>query len=136
MRFSGGEMVFHRLEIRSKATNVAEIEGKSINTPEVVSRGAFRFGDICGHPQYFIIVFQLGFLNRFFYLFFQGSIFFLVNLRYFCNFLRNICVLFLSYINFIKRSFIHGMKGLLTSLVTKGAHSYRYFMKYSVNIST
>ena len=30
MRFSGGEMVFHRLEIRSKATNVAEINRKSI----------------------------------------------------------------------------------------------------------
>ena len=29
MRFSGGEMLFHRLEIRSKAMNVAEIESKS-----------------------------------------------------------------------------------------------------------
>ena len=37
MRFNGREMVFHRLEIRSKATNVAEIESKSfrgsIKTP-------------------------------------------------------------------------------------------------------
>ena len=30
MRFSGGEMVFHRLETRSKATNIAEINIKSI----------------------------------------------------------------------------------------------------------
>ena len=52
MRFSGGEMGFHRLEIRSKATNVAEIESKfikgSVKTPEVVSRGVVRLGDICG----------------------------------------------------------------------------------------
>ena len=52
MRFSGGEMVFHTLEIRSKATNVAEIEDKSVRgnvkTPEVVSRGGVRPGDICG----------------------------------------------------------------------------------------
>ena len=44
MRFSGGEMVFYRLEIRSKVTNVADIESKSIRgsgkTPKVVSRGA------------------------------------------------------------------------------------------------
>ena len=34
MRFSGREMVFRRLEIRFKATNVAEIESKSIrNNP-------------------------------------------------------------------------------------------------------
>ena len=48
MRFSVGEMVFHRLEIRSKATNVAEIESKSIRgsfkTPEVVSRGQSDLG--------------------------------------------------------------------------------------------
>ena len=41
---SGGQMVFHRLEIRSKATNVAEIESKtiriSVKTSKVVSRGA------------------------------------------------------------------------------------------------
>ena len=30
MRFIGGEMVFNRLEIRSKAMNVAEIKRKSI----------------------------------------------------------------------------------------------------------
>ena len=45
-------MVFHRLEIRSKAMNVAKIESKSIResvkTPKVVSRGAVRPGDICG----------------------------------------------------------------------------------------
>ena len=35
MRFSGREMVLHRLEIRSKATNVAEIESKLL---EEVSR--------------------------------------------------------------------------------------------------
>ena len=44
-------MVFHRLEIRSKATNVAESESKSVRgsvkRPEVVSRGAVRPGDIC-----------------------------------------------------------------------------------------
>ena len=38
------EMVFHRLEIRSKATIVAEIESKNVRgnvkTHEVVSRGA------------------------------------------------------------------------------------------------
>ena len=28
MRFGGGEMAFHRLEIRSKARNVAEVERK------------------------------------------------------------------------------------------------------------
>ena len=43
MRFIGGEMVFHRLEIRSKATNVAEIESNSVRgsvkTSEIVSRG-------------------------------------------------------------------------------------------------
>ena len=36
-------MVFHRLEIRSKATNVAEIESNSVRgsvkTSEIVSRG-------------------------------------------------------------------------------------------------
>ena len=51
MRF-GGEMVFHRLEIRSKVTNVAEIESKSIRgsvkTHKIVSRGAVRPRDICG----------------------------------------------------------------------------------------
>ena len=45
-------MVFHRLEIRSKATNVAEIESKSfrgsVKTSKVVSRGAVRPWDICG----------------------------------------------------------------------------------------
>ena len=35
MRFSGEEMVFHRLKIRSKATNVVEIESKIL---EEVSR--------------------------------------------------------------------------------------------------
>ena len=43
-RFTGGKMVFHILEIRSKATNVAEISRKnirgSIKTPKVFSRGA------------------------------------------------------------------------------------------------
>ena len=34
MRFSAGEMVFHRLEIRSKATNVAEIRRKSTRGSE------------------------------------------------------------------------------------------------------
>ena len=52
MRFSGEEMVFLRLEIRSKATNVAEIETKSIRgsvkTPKVVSRGTIRLGYVCG----------------------------------------------------------------------------------------
>ena len=52
MRFNRGEMVFNRLEIRSKATNVAEIQSKivkgSVKIPEVVSRGAVRPGDICG----------------------------------------------------------------------------------------
>ena len=49
MRFSGGEMVFHRLEIRPKATNVAQLESKGIRgTPKFVSRGAVRPGDICG----------------------------------------------------------------------------------------
>ena len=46
MRFSEGEMVFHRLQIRSKATNVAEIESKSnrgnVKTPKVVIREAVR----------------------------------------------------------------------------------------------
>ena len=41
MRLSGGEMVFHRLETKYNATNVAEIESKSVKgsvkTPEVVS---------------------------------------------------------------------------------------------------
>ena len=45
-------MVFHRLEIRSKATNVEEIESKSVigtvKTLKVVSTGAVRPGDICG----------------------------------------------------------------------------------------
>ena len=44
MRFSGGEMVFHRLDIKSKATNVAEIESKnirgSVKTPRVIIKGA------------------------------------------------------------------------------------------------
>ena len=52
MRFSVGEMVFHRLIIRSKATNVAEIERKSVRgsvkPPEVVNTEAVRPGDICG----------------------------------------------------------------------------------------
>ena len=52
MMLSGGEMVFHRLEIRSKATNVAVIESKSIRgsakTPMVVIRGAVRPRDIYG----------------------------------------------------------------------------------------
>ena len=50
MRFNVGEMVFHRLEIRYKATNIVEIESirGSIKTPTVVSRGAIRPGDICG----------------------------------------------------------------------------------------
>ena len=37
MRFKGGEMVFHILEIRSKSTNVAEINRKSINILEELS---------------------------------------------------------------------------------------------------
>ena len=41
-------MVFHRLKIRSKATNVGEIESKSIRgsvkTPKVVSRGQSVLG--------------------------------------------------------------------------------------------
>ena len=45
-------MVFHILEIRSKAMNVAEIESKnvrgSVKTPNVISRGTVRPGDICG----------------------------------------------------------------------------------------
>ena len=55
MRFSGGEMVFHRLEIKSKAMNVVQTENKSIRksikTPEVVSRGAVRSWDILGIPR-------------------------------------------------------------------------------------
>ena len=50
MRCSGGGMVFHRLEIRSKATNVAEINRKnirgSVKTPKVVNRGTIRPGDV------------------------------------------------------------------------------------------
>ena len=42
MRFSGGEMVFHRLEIKYKVTNVAEVESKSIRgsvkTPKIFSK--------------------------------------------------------------------------------------------------
>ena len=52
MRFSEADMLFHRLQIRSKATNVVEIESKSIRrnvkTPKVVSRGAIQPGDMCG----------------------------------------------------------------------------------------
>ena len=52
MRFSGEEMVFHRLKISSKTTNVAEIKRKSIRgsvkTPKVDIKGAIRPGDICG----------------------------------------------------------------------------------------
>ena len=48
MKFSEGEMVFHRLAIRSKATNVGDIESKiirgSVKTPEVVSRGQSDLG--------------------------------------------------------------------------------------------
>ena len=51
MMFSGGELMFHRLEIISKATNVAEIESKiikgSVKTSKVVSRGTVRPRDIC-----------------------------------------------------------------------------------------
>ena len=43
MRFSGGEMVFHILEIRSEAANVGEIKTKStrrsVKTTKVVYRG-------------------------------------------------------------------------------------------------
>ena len=50
LRFSGGEMVFQRLDIRFKARNVADIESKSIRgsvkAPKVASRGAVRPGDI------------------------------------------------------------------------------------------
>ena len=46
-------MVFHRLEIRSKAINIAKIESKtvrgSVKTPEVVSRGAVRPEDTWGY---------------------------------------------------------------------------------------
>ena len=52
MRFIGSEMIFHKLEIRSKARNVAEIESKSVSgsvkTPQVVNKGAVGPGDICG----------------------------------------------------------------------------------------
>merc|ERR1712035_299185 len=30
MRFSGGEVVFHRLKIRTKTTNVAEVNGETV----------------------------------------------------------------------------------------------------------
>ena len=50
MRLSGREMVFHKLEIRSKATNAAEIKSKSIRgsvkTPEFVSGGAVQPRDL------------------------------------------------------------------------------------------
>ena len=52
MRFSGGEMVYHILEIRSKTMNVVEINRKSIRgsvkTPKIVSRGVIQPGNICG----------------------------------------------------------------------------------------
>ena len=45
-------MVFHRLEIRYKVTDVAEIVSKSIRgsvkIPKVVSRRGVRPRDICG----------------------------------------------------------------------------------------
>ena len=52
MRFSRGEMVFYRLKIRSKATNVAEVEVEKVEgglkTLRVDTRRAVRPGDICG----------------------------------------------------------------------------------------
>ena len=52
MRFSVVEKVFYRLEIRSNATNVAEIKRKSargsVKTPKVVYIGAIRPEDMCG----------------------------------------------------------------------------------------
>ena len=59
--------MFHRLEIRSKATNVAEIESKSIRgsvkTLNVVSRRAVRPGDICGYVSF---VPTVAFMQHFF----------------------------------------------------------------------
>ena len=52
MRFRAGKVVFHRLEIRTKATNIAEIESKrircSVKTPMVIYRKKVRSMDICG----------------------------------------------------------------------------------------
>ena len=52
MRLSGEEMVFHRLKIRYKGTNVAEINCKSIRgsvkIPKVSGREAIGPGDIGG----------------------------------------------------------------------------------------
>ncbi len=53
MRFGGGEIVFHRIEVRAKATNVAEVNiekiGRVVKTPlGVVSKGVVRPGDISG----------------------------------------------------------------------------------------
>ena len=52
MRFSRGEVVFYRLEIRSKATNVAEVNEEIVEggakTLGVDTRGAVRPGGIYG----------------------------------------------------------------------------------------
>ena len=53
MRFNGGEMVLHRLEIRYKATNVAESESKnirgSVKTPKFVSKWRSDLGTFVVH---------------------------------------------------------------------------------------
>ena len=52
MRFSRGEMVFHRLEIRVKTAYVAEVKTESVcgstKTSLVVTRRVVRPGDIYG----------------------------------------------------------------------------------------
>ena len=54
MRFSGGEVVLHRLKIRTKATDVAEIYIEkivgSVKIPGVVSCRTVRCGGTCGPP--------------------------------------------------------------------------------------
>ena len=44
MMFCGGEMVFHRLEIRSKAINVAEINRKIIKGVKSSAEGQSDLG--------------------------------------------------------------------------------------------
>ena len=52
MRFSGGEVVFYRLKIRSKTANVAKVDGEKceggVKTLRVDTRRAVRPGDIYG----------------------------------------------------------------------------------------
>ena len=50
MIFSGGEMVFHRLEIRSKATNDAEIESKILEKVSRHPRSSAWGEHLCSPP--------------------------------------------------------------------------------------